>query len=148
MFPCQDRASPTGQRRTEIGSLPMTKYKREHTLPLGPLAISTIGAIPRSDDYMFPGREQEGPFNGWSKSKARFDINCGVIGWTLHDLRRTFATVHASIGTPPHVIERLLNHVTGTISRVAAISNRWHYMDEMREAVSTYERHLQRLCAR
>ena len=151
----------TGQRRTEIGSLrwecldlgnetltlpsSVTKNNREHALPLGPLAISVIGAIPRVNDYVFPGREHDGHFNGWSKCKARFDTNCGVAGWTLHDLRRTFATIHASIGTPPHIIERLLNHVSGQISGVAAIYNRFRYINEMREATLAYERHLQEL---
>lgn len=151
----------TGQRRAEIGSLrwdwldfgrqtltlpsAITKNKREHMLPLGPLTISTIAAFPRSDDYVFPGRDDDGPFNGWSKCKARFDKNCGIAGWTLHDLRRTFATIHASIGTPPHIIERLLNHVSGTISGVAAIYNRWQYLEEMRVAAANYEQHLQRI---
>jgi integrase len=34
----------------------------------------------------------------------------------LHDLRRTFASIHASIGTPIHIIEKLLNHVSGQLS--------------------------------
>jgi len=151
----------TGQRRTEIGSLrwewldvnkqtltlpsSITKNKREHMLPLGPLALSVVNSVPRTSDWLFPGREGDCQFNGWSKCKARFDKNSGVVGWTLHDLRRTFATTHASIGTPPHIIERLLNHVSGTISGVAAIYNRWQYLDEMRSAVAKYEHHLQQL---
>jgi hypothetical protein len=43
---------------------------------------------------------------------------------------------------PPHITERLLNHVSGTISGVAAIYNRWHYLDEMRDAVKLWEKHL------
>jgi hypothetical protein len=37
----------------------------------------------------------EGPFSGWSKSKQRLDERLGdkVAPWTLHDLRRTFATI-------------------------------------------------------
>jgi hypothetical protein len=37
--------------------------------------------------------------------------------------------------TVPHDIEKILNHVTGTISGVAAIYNRFKYQDEMREAI-------------
>jgi integrase len=40
---------------------------------------------------------------------------CQYVDWTLHDLRRTFATRLAELGVAPHVIERLLNHVTGTV---------------------------------
>jgi hypothetical protein len=46
---------------------------------------------------------------------------------------------------PPHVTERLLNHVSGTISGVAAIYNRWQYLDEMRDAMAKYERRLEEL---
>jgi hypothetical protein len=45
-------------------------------------------------------------------------------------------------GVAPHVIERLLNHVTGTISGVAAIYNRATYMPEMRAAVELWENKL------
>jgi hypothetical protein len=31
-------------------------------------------------------------YNGWGKDKKEFDNRCGVSNWTLHDLRRTFAT--------------------------------------------------------
>ena len=41
--------------------------------------------------------------------------------------------------SPPHVIEKLLNHVSGQISGVAAIYNRFQYQDKMREAVSKWE---------
>jgi hypothetical protein len=39
------------------------------------------------------------------------------------------------MGGAPHVIEWLLNHVTGTISGIAAVYNRARYMHEMRDAV-------------
>ena len=57
----------------------------------------------------------------------------------MHDLRRTFATTHAKIGTPIHVTEKLLNHVSGTISGVAAVYNRHSYMEEMKAAVASYD---------
>ena len=62
--------------------------------------------------------------------------------WTLHDLRRTFATNLAELGVAPHVIERILNHVTGSISPLARIYNRATYQKEMRDALELYERHL------
>lgn len=43
--------------------------------------------------------------------------------------------VHNKIVTPIHVTEKLLNHVTGTISGVAAVYNRHSYIEEMRNAV-------------
>ncbi|MDP6819817.1 MAG: integrase, partial [Alphaproteobacteria bacterium] len=78
---------------------------------------------------------------------ARLDKRCCVEGWTLHDLRRTFSTNLASLAIHPHVVERLLNHSSGTISGIAAIYNRFDYMDEMRAALSQWEDKLEQLLA-
>jgi hypothetical protein len=67
-------------------------------------------------------------------------VSFGNGGWT-------FATNLARLGVAPHIIERLINHVTGTISGVAAIYNRANYMKEMRDAVTKYEDWFQKLCA-
>ena len=143
----------TGQRKSEIGSLqwdfieedtitlPITKNKRQHTFPLSPKVKGIIEAIPQiHETYLFPARGKDNPFNGWSKGKIKLDRLCAVEAWTLHDIRRTFATNLAQMAVQPHIVERILNHATGTISGVAAIYNRFSYMDEMREALSRHER--------
>lgn len=67
------------------------------------------------------------------------------IKFTLHDLRRTFSSGLASRGTPPHIIERCLNHVTGQISGAAATYNRYCYLPEMRLAFEMWEARLTQL---
>jgi len=149
----------TGQRRGEIASLewdwiendqisiPETKNGRLHRFPLGEKAKAVIENIPRtSDTFLFPARtahmggNPSTVFNGWSKSKARFDEQLEKVApYTLHDIRRTFSSTLAQIGTPIHVTEKLLNHVSGTHSGVQGIYNRYSYMDEMREAIDLYE---------
>jgi|SRR5665213_1662655 len=147
----------TGQRRGEIVALrgemvdletatitlptTLTKNGRQHTFPFGP-AVGAILKARQRDGLLFRGRGTDKPFDGWSKSKSALDRECPLAPWTIHDLRRTFATRLAALGTPIHVTEKLLNHVTGTISGVAAIYNRHAYMDEMRQAIEAYERHL------
>ena len=137
----------TGQRRTEIGSLRwswldngwitfpdgFTKNKRMHRFPLSRSAQTLIATLPEQSDLIFPAATNvERPFSGWAWHKAQFDAALdGVDSYTLHDLRRTFATVHAKIGTPIHVTEKLLNHVSGTISGVSAVYNRHSYTEEM-----------------
>ena len=80
------------------------------------------------------------PGQGWAPTKPKFDATLeNVAPYTLHDLRRTFSSCLAALGTPIHVTEKLLNHVSGTVSGVAAIYNRHTYMDEMREAITDYE---------
>jgi integrase len=82
------------------------------------------------------------PFNGWSKSKAVLDKASGVKGWTLHDLRRTFASNLAKLRVPIEVREKLLNHQSGSFAGVAGIYDRYDYMTEMRDAISLWEQRL------
>jgi integrase len=163
----------TGQRRGEIGALQrpwinpeertitlpdfITKNGREHTFPYEQAASSILKKVPEQEgDYLFPASRAHvrgkptTTFNGWPKHKEAFDKVCGVTGWTLHDLRRTFATNLAAHKVPPHVVERLLNHkfgslqnqTDGTVSAVAEVYNRHLYLDEMREAVRLWEKRL------
>lgn len=150
----------TGQRRTEIASIKrswveddyivfpegFTKNKREHRIPISKTVQKLLKSIPETSDLYFPSRiNDEKPFNGWGKCKVNFDKEVDIAPYTLHDLRRTYSSKMAELGTPIHVTEKLLNHVSGTISGVAAIYNRYSYMDEMKEAVRNYESHLQSL---
>lgn len=126
-----------------------TKSNRTHIVPLSSLAMRTILSIPRIDGVrVFPARSGNGTFQGFSKSKQRLDDACDVRGWTIHDLRRSAATHLAGLGAPPHVIERLLNHTSGTFRGVAGIYNRFGYLDEMREAVETWAQQIQTLAER
>lgn len=151
----------TGQRRGEIAALKWdyvdfgdltvtlpaaaTKNKIEHTFPITEETAGFLQSIPRSGPYLFPARNSDGPFCGWSRVKSSFEEAAAVPGWGLHDLRRTFSTRLALLRVPPHVIERILNHVSGEISGIAAIYNRWSYLPEMREAMLTYEQELIRI---
>ena len=119
----------TGQRKSEIGALrfefvngqdqtitlPDTKNGRAHTFPMGSIAQEIIKGVPRDGEWLFMGRVKGQPYNGWNKHKNELDKLSGTTGWTLHDLRRTFATNLAAIRVPIHVTEKLLNHVSGTI---------------------------------
>ena len=44
----------------------------------------------------------------------------------------------ARLGIPPDVIEKVLNHRTGVISGVAAVYNRYGYVDEKRDALERW----------
>ena len=119
------------------------KNDRTHILPLGQQAIDLIEALPSQADLLFPSRfDNDSPFNGFSKCKKAFDQDLEVEPYTLHDLRRTFSSNMAKLGTPIHVTERILNHVSGTISGVAAVYNRHAYLEEMAVAFAAYEEHL------
>lgn len=55
--------------------------------------------------------------------------------WTLHDLRRTFATCVAGLGIGPHIVEALLGHSLGG---VAGIYNRQSYLAEQLAALEKW----------
>lgn len=153
----------TGQRRSEISTLKWdyidldageislppegVKNGRRHTFPVGAMAKAILASVPRHGDYLFPARRRDTPFAGFSAGKADLDETTGVQHWTLHDLRRTFATGLATLAIAPHVIERLLNHVTGSLSPIALRYNKAKYDAEMREAIVVWERHLEALIA-
>ncbi len=153
----------TGQRRGEIAGLRkawikdgwitfpvgFTKNKREHRIPLSNFAKEIIEGITSQTDLLFPARGRtDVPFSGWSKSKIEFDKVLGFADYTLHDLRRTFSSNLAKLAVPIHVTEKLLNHVSGTVSGVAAVYNRHSYSDEMKQASTQYEEYLAELIAK
>ncbi len=68
--------------------------------------------------------------------------------WTLHDFRRSGVTWLATNGFPPHVADRLLNHVQGTIKGVAAIYQRGEFLDERARALDAWAAHVLRCAER
>jgi len=68
-----------------------------------------------------------------------------IGGWILHDLRRTAATGMARLNIAPHVVDRVLNHVSGTIKGVAAVYNRHAYLKERKAALAAWGRYVENL---
>jgi integrase len=121
----------------------ITKNGREFTLPIGAFCAGILSQAQKNtqptNGYIFCSRTNTpGPFCGWSASKLAIDKRAQIAPWTLHDLRRTYRTIHARIGTPPHIAERLVNHISSR-SEVEAIYDRHTYADEMRAAVDRFE---------
>jgi integrase len=69
----------------------------------------------------------------------------GVDDWTFHDFRRTVATGMADLGIQPHIIEAVLNHVSGHKAGVAGIYNRSTYDAEKRQALDMWAHHIEAL---
>ncbi|BEO53738.1 TPA: site-specific integrase [Serratia marcescens] len=62
--------------------------------------------------------------------------------WTLHDIRRTFATKLNDLGIAPHVVEQLLGH---TMPGVMAIYNLSQYMPEKLMALNLWCERLEKI---
>ena len=75
-------------------------------------------------------------------------MNCrnptmALAPWTLHDLRRTVVTGMNELGIAPHVVEAVVNHVSGRAKAgVAGVYNRAVYALEKRTALQAWADHL------
>jgi integrase len=134
---------------TEIWAIPRERTKNglTHEVPLSGAALNILQSIPRREGRKFVFGEGQGGFSGWSKSKTRLDIRVAKVGavlrpWRLHDLRRTTATRLGELGTLPHVIEAILNHISGHKAGVAGIYNRATYAREKREALDVWSKYI------
>jgi integrase len=144
----------TGQRRSEIGrmrwdeidldravlTLPAdrTKNKQVHTVPLAPMAIKIISAIPRHGEWLFGSTG----FQNWSNAKAAFNARAAVAPWVIHDLRRTVASKLAELGINLPVIEKVLNHTSGSFGGIVGVYQRHDFAAEKRAALLTWADHL------
>lgn len=150
----------TGQRRSEVAQLRWQDIDRErnvwhqhtnksgrpHLVPLSAAACALIESLPRlHDECVFPARNRSRPLSGFSKWKAELDRRSHVVGWTLHDIRRTLATGLAERGVPIAIGELILNHRSGKLSGVAGIYNRFEYIEEQRHALDQWSVHVSEL---
>lgn len=89
----------------ESHELPMTTYTKQLLEAWKIIAPSTTGLVFRATDNVSPLKELKEVVKGVCKRSR--------INWTLHDLRRTFATTAEGVGVQGYTLKRLLNHKTG-----------------------------------
>lgn len=92
-------------------------------VPLAPPAIAILKRAPSPrGGHVFPAQNgSPNPVSGFSKAKERLDREIAaarggepLTPWRLHDLRRAAASGMAELTVAPHVIERVLNHISGS----------------------------------
>ncbi len=139
------------------------KNRRAHAVPLGPkaLAIIDMRMLQTNGDLLFPVDASNGNARG-----MRTTIGSDTIGaylrhyheeigtppearWTAHELRHSFVTGLNELGVAPHIVEALVNHVSGSRGGVAGVYNHAGYDGLKCEAILKWEawldRHLQEL---
>jgi integrase len=119
-----------------------TKNKAPQVVPLPPLAFQRIceGFEHTGTDYAFAGRKREIASTGHMLTRAfiRLRQEIGGDDLTVHDLRRTGATMLAEIGVSGDVISRMLNH-TPPGPQVTKIYNRFDYEPQKRAALEHWQ---------
>ena len=117
----------------------LSKNGKPHVVPLNDFALRLLGEVPRFPDcdWVFTTTRRS-PISGFSKALRHIHSQSETAEWRLHDLRRTAASGMARAGIAPHVVEKVLNHISGTISGVAAVYNRYGYDAERREALDKW----------
>jgi integrase len=138
----------TGQRKGEIAALrpewidanertitipaAIAKNNRAHTFPYGTLTEQLVEQL---------------PFKGinWDRRTEQLRELAAIPHFTLHDLRRTFATNLAALGVPIGVTEKLLNHISGSLGGIVGVYQRHTFMEEMRDAIARWDNKLQTL---
>lgn len=140
----------TGARREEALRLPWNelnlgeqtwripeyraKSKRSRVIPLGLVAMEILERRPKipGNPYVFPGKVPGQPLVNPTKAFRRVLANAAISDFTIHDLRRTAATL--LLNNASASVEQcrlLLGHQSGsmTVSRYAFLSQ-----DRVREA--------------
>lgn len=158
----------TVQRRNEVGgmrwaelsadrtiwTIPKERSKngKAHTVHLAPAVQAILAAVVRvGRSALVFTTTGKTPASGFTKAKLRLDAAIArersgegkpkpkpLAPWRLHDFRRTAVTWMAENGVAPHVADRLLNHVQGTISGVAAVYQRGEFLPQRKEALEAW----------
>jgi integrase len=139
-----------------------TKNNRGHLVHLSRQALTVIKKeVPGSGELLFPARKAPPrkyprslanpvrPVTGFSAAKRLLDgdvarktkpplPSAGLAPWRFHDLRRTAATRMAAAGVPPHVVERVLNHVSGVTGGLVGVYQHHEYRLERAAALEAW----------
>lgn len=150
--------------KERLWTIPKARVKNnsEHDVPLSDAALAIIDAIPKvvgdaGHVYVFTTTGNS-PVSGWSRAKNNLDkamldiarqeaeeagddpAAVTIPEWRLHDLRRTAASGMARLGINLPVIEKVLNHTSGSFAGIVGVYQRHQFSDEKRAALDAWAR--------
>jgi integrase len=158
----------SGQRRNEVagmtwGELDLdkalwtipggrTKNDEKHEVPLSDAALSVLASLPRTKSdkgYLFTTNAKT-HVSGYSRAKATLDKavieiaraergqDVEIPRWTFHDLRRTAVSGMARLGVALPVIEKVVNHSSGSFAGIVGVYQRHSFAVEKRIALQAW----------
>jgi integrase len=153
---CRAELDGLGDASRSVWIIPgsRTKNRRDHLMPLSPLARDTVlemmTLVDAREEYLLPTRASHrgGPLEGkqlwqrlenWGQKLSGDDD--AVRTWKAdapspHDLRRTVETRMAALRVPKEIRDRVLNHAASDVG--SKHYNLHDYIDEKREALTRW----------
>lgn len=126
-----------------------TKNGEAHVVHLSDAALAIVrGALDRADEEKTAplfSRVSKPIHPGGIAHAVKNELQLFEEPWTPHDLRRTVATGMAEIGVEPHIVEAVLNHVSGFKGGVAGVYNRATYEPQKQAALDKWARQVERV---
>ena len=114
-----------------------------HDVPLSKAAVAILKALPRIGNEYVLTTNGEAPSSNYAKNKQRLDalLPDDMPPWRLHDLRRSAASGMARLGVNLPIIEKVLNHRSGSLPELSpSISGT--FADEKRQALEAWGAHV------
>jgi integrase len=128
-----------------LWTLPLRRTKTQQRAHLVPLPSTALALLRRRHEAntanelrVFPGLVPQR-----DDHRELFKIHGGAYEWK--DLRRTVATKLGELGFSETVIGRVLNHAKYSVT--GKHYNQYAYLDEIRQALTAWDRELQRILA-
>ena len=121
-------------------------------VPLSSQAIAVLKLLQlfsAHSDYVFPGgsprrasADVDRNLFSPQKSIQRIRQTTGIRDLQMRDIRRTVATSLGKLKVPPVTISRVLDHTIQGIGQVTHVYARYDFLEEKREALDLWGRHL------
>jgi integrase len=130
--------------REKLWTIPTTKAGRKHVIPLSDAAVDILESMrPLSGHHEFIFVGLKGPLTTIQKSLGRIRENSGV-DFTVHDCRRTAATMLGELDVRSEIISLILNHVPKGPA-ATRIYERSSKIPQMRDALERLAQHINRI---
>lgn len=170
LFEFKNREGKATSVRAWLLPAERTKRRRDHGVPLSPLAARLIDGAPKFydedgklyDHLLVTDRRADQPPSGWSKFKRQLDEAMGKIiadeagepfdperhvipPFVIHDLRATCASHLEMEEVDGQIISRILNHAEGDGKSTTKKYKRYAFDQEAADALKLWAEKLERL---
>jgi integrase len=129
------------------------KNKRAHEVPLSAQMLAILDALPRvADRDLIFSTTGATPPSGFSRAKRNIDAAIAALNdgkplppWRLHDIRRSVVSGMAALRIELPVIEKCVNHISGSFAGIVSVYQRHSFADEKRAAFERWNAHVARV---